>query len=145
MAKVFVVTNGQYSNYRIVGVFSSRDKASELCPAAAGEETSAVIEEWELDQLDEKGFLQAVYWTEIGAKTGTIDSESTGIYSPPAEFKPHRWSEVRLYKLEGYPDKIYAHSVVSQEHARKLAIEAHQKYIRGEAFESEEPEEISSD
>ncbi len=127
--KVFVVTEGQYSGYHIVGVFSSREKAAERCPAAASEIGSASIEEWELDTVDDEGFLQAVYGCDIDIATGRI--ETYGIPEPQepcdVQFHPKDWSEV--YENEHYK-RIQARSVISYEHAMKLATEGRQNFLR---------------
>lgn len=121
--KVFVVTHGEYSDYCIVGVFSTKDKAAEACPAAAAEIGSARIEEWGLDTADE-ALLQQVFQAKITIDTGAIISETP---YERAECRQRDWSTSFVHPEY---NSITAYSVVSQEHALKVAIEARQAALR---------------
>ncbi len=127
--KVFVVTDGAYSGYHIVGIFSSREKANEKCPAAASEIKYASIEEWELDTVDDEGFLQAVYGCDIDIDTGRVETYGIPEHEKACatEFHPKYWSET--YE-NPYYKRIQARSVISYEHALKLATEGRQNYLR---------------
>jgi hypothetical protein len=50
MAKVFVVTSGQYEDYRIVGVFSTEEKAEEFIQTQ--DDNDYDIEEYGIDELE---------------------------------------------------------------------------------------------
>ena len=52
--KVYVLTRGEYSDYHIIGVYSTREKAQEVCDVMCGNGTiydAPQIEEYELDEL----------------------------------------------------------------------------------------------
>ena len=67
MSAVFVVTEGEYDDYRILGVFTHREQAEKYCcptgciakrePWPSGQERSCRIEPWELNQgkTDKRG------------------------------------------------------------------------------------------
>jgi len=49
MAKIYIVTEGDYSDYRIVGVFSSKERADAVL--ASYSNNSGVVEEYDLDSI----------------------------------------------------------------------------------------------
>ena len=52
--KVYVLTQGEYSDYHIVGVYSTKEKAQELCDAMRTNGTlwdEPQVEEYELNEL----------------------------------------------------------------------------------------------
>lgn len=129
--KVFIVTAGAYSDYRIVGVFSSREKAAECCPAAAANIDTADIEEWDMDAIkqdddEEQGLLQQVFFVRLDAD-GNITH-----YSDDVEVRPRDWSDGHTSPLDDKyaPGVSVGYSVISKEHALKVAIEARQKLLR---------------
>ena len=50
--KVYVITEGSYSDYHIVGVTLDRDKAERAAKLVEGAYSCANIEEWETDEVD---------------------------------------------------------------------------------------------
>jgi hypothetical protein len=103
MPKVFVVTRGSYSDYGIVAIFSSREKALEITRAPAGVEDYSdfnEIEEYELDEPRER--LPGCYRVTVEAdgqvstryKAAWIDEQSTEpatIWSDTPEGKNRRF------------------------------------------------------
>ncbi len=116
--KIFVVTEGDYSSYQILGVFSSIEKAREICPAADVDR----IEEYELDSLDDDERFLETFTAWIDAKTGDLTEQSSR-----AELHPPNWSHVDIYNQDSV---IVAESVISAAHALKLAIEHRQALLR---------------
>ena len=54
MSKIFIVTNGTYSDYSIQAVFSDREKAEKyLAELKLINDDNADIEEWDVDTTDE--------------------------------------------------------------------------------------------
>ena len=52
--KVYIVTRGEYSDYHIVGVYSTKEKAQEICDAISTSGTywdEPQVEEYEMDEL----------------------------------------------------------------------------------------------
>jgi hypothetical protein len=82
MAKVFVVTSGQYEDYRIVGVFSTEEKAEEFIQTQ--DDNDYDIEEYGIDELepDEEMHTWAVDITEKG---GTVEWMSAKIANEKAD------------------------------------------------------------
>ena len=64
MTKVYVVTSGEYSDYKIEGVFSNSDKAKEFADFI--EEEPARVEEYELDIPREEWCIYQVYMKQDG-------------------------------------------------------------------------------
>lgn len=129
MGKVFVVTQGDYSDYKIVGVFSSRLKAEEICPAVKDESCGARIEEYELDvNVEAKGeeLLQHVHRVYLVASDGSVPF-NLEYRHPNAEMVPRNYS---LSEKNPYYDLVVGESVESYEHAHKLAVEARQAFLR---------------
>lgn len=52
MAKIFVITKGSYSDYSIVGMFSTKEKAQQALDVLSIYDKNDNIEEYELDELD---------------------------------------------------------------------------------------------
>ena len=69
MTKVFMITQGSYSDYRAVGIFSTKEKAQRVLDALNIYDKNEDIEEYELDELDtlankfERGYK--IYWIEM--------------------------------------------------------------------------------
>ena len=129
---VYVVTQGQYSDYLIEGVFSNRDLADEYVKQAhlegLGERS---IEEWTLDELAGKTYRQW-FWV-------TMDMDGTILEENGTQFwlGSQRESKVHM-NLSG--TTIYAKSTVSMEHARKVAAEKRQSELRSRAIITAKPE-----
>lgn len=127
MDKIFIVTEGAYSDYHIVGVFSSREKAEECSPAAVAGIAHCWIEEWELDAMPDEGYMQQLFTT-------TLDVAGNIIYESGSntELKPRDWSESYVWPKDSplYAGQVRGDSVISQEHARKIAAEARQAFLR---------------
>lgn len=165
MAKVYIVTDGEYSDYHIEKVFSTREAAE------AYTNGFAVIEEWDLD-APEPGKCLRRYWEAYITLREPLPYDYE--YKFPLE---RRWTPGHIemsnyhqnYELAGRtlrsepfnPDDIAPHShthvewvgqslithpptmreplrycaksYVSAEHAKKLAVEAYQRYLRERA------------
>lgn len=126
---VFVVTQGEYSSYHIVAVFSSKEKAEAFALASTDKDSCVDIEKYELDATDEDGFLQPVFWACVEVKTGSLLHS----YQLDAKIKPLRWAQMDAEAIPRGGQGILtvaAHSCISQDHANKLALEARQVYLR---------------
>lgn len=81
--KVYIVTSGYYSDYKIVAVFSEKTAADSFCEfrnknmQKTFEITEYNVEEYPLDAAIEK-FIYYVYVNESGVES--IESESRGRY-----------------------------------------------------------------
>jgi hypothetical protein len=132
MTTIYIVTNGSYSDYHIEAVFST--KAAAEAWLAEAQESSGFsadlpqIEEWPLDER--AGEILRTAWR-CGIR---LDSgEFYGEEPLRALGKPQE----RTATVEEYPPQLPAFggvclviSYVSAEHARKLAVEYRQKWLR---------------
>lgn len=118
---VFVVTQGCYSDYHIEAIFSKFDYAKAFKDNLP-HSSDASIEEWDLDE--KAGFTERVlYNCSMNKKTGEIETEW-----PFKEMASPRARAGNYHDI--YKDTIRTSSFVSQKHARKLAVEARQKWLR---------------
>lgn len=82
--KVYVLIQGAYSDYRVIGVFSSEDKArnalEELKKSYSGLDAPTTIEEYELDDL--------FNYTKHGYKLYTVvmNKEGNALYIKEADY-----------------------------------------------------------
>ena len=128
--KSYIVTQGEYSDYHIVAVFLTRADAERYTDGGAGTEEHGApnIEEWEVGPPDPTKWWQRVYYHCLKPDGNDYHVSM-------------RWEEVeRDYtKVSTVPDQVngaykwyycaQAHSTVSAEHAKKLAVEARQAWI----------------
>ena len=125
---VYIVTAGEYSDYGISSVFSTK----ELAETYANEfnkihpyESPTSVEEWEVDQDVEIRCVKT--WVcRLDLKTGDCYTEHEGV----GLARPGRKGYVVRYGLQGKDADVAATSYESAAHARKLAIEDRQAYLR---------------
>lgn len=111
--KVFIVFEGEYSDRRPVGVFSSEEKAAEL-----GLDD---IEEFELDAITDKRWM-LMYGAVIRLADGEVIRRGRrGPGMTPAGFR----GEAKISH-----ETAWALSVESEDHALKLAVEKRQEWLR---------------
>ena len=128
--KVWIVTEGNYSDYHIVRVFSSKEKAEEFLPALRPHHSPYCEDAWTLEEFEidapVKTFVQFVYRRILDLKSGNSPDGlgANGAYNE----KPRDWSSGQWYR--GWMD-VKGYSVVSQEHADKVAAETRQAALRG--------------
>jgi hypothetical protein len=130
--KVYVLTSGAYSDYRIQAIFSTMENAKEAMHLFNGDEESD-IEEFELDPKIDGINIHEMF--AIGLNTWTIGMLYDGnvVFCRErnrtiADFKEKNiwWSTRKLEKPESiYMEKLMCISVIarSREHAIKIANE----------------------
>lgn len=125
--KVYLVSRGTYSDYEILGVFSTNARAQEYIDnrARADRGGGCGIKTYVLDEgLKER--LYMVWSTSIELSTGALISRGTTALTPR-----QRWG---LPKSETYLDGearvVTARSHKSAAHALKLAVEVRQAWLR---------------
>lgn len=123
---VYVVTEGEYSDYHICGVFSTQEKADAYVAAATTTHSQPRIETFELDTLipPKSG---RVYYAVINNADGSIYRQFE--YVEIIEDGRRSWTE------EWGSNKTLAASTVSADHACKVAVEARQADLRKELDE----------
>lgn len=129
--KVFIVTTGEYSDYHICEVFTTREAAESFLPKAGGIEPE--IEEYEADAVDtfeERDSWNASVDMEDGKITRACKAGKDLVRS-----SDRGASEVYNDDWIGRPVYAMSTSYVSKEHAIKLAVEARQKWLREKGVE----------
>jgi hypothetical protein len=93
--KVYVLTQGEYSDYHIIGVYSTKEKAQEVCDAMQASRTfwdKPQIEDYELDELSPSMGCVCVGYTpehNTARSYGFIfasGTDSINSYTKPPEF-----------------------------------------------------------
>ena len=120
--KVFVVTSGIYSDYSINAIFSTKELAEENCNKFNNDTNSyehRSVEEWDVDF--EKDFdWNFQYQCMINVKTGDFFNEYESR-------KYDSWTD-KPFSVCNSGLRVFSHK--NAEHARKLAMEARQAYLR---------------
>jgi hypothetical protein len=126
--KIFIVTSGEYSDYHIEGVFSTKKLAEEFVATLSRD---ARVEEYALDE--KVGWAYAtVHQVYIDLETGDIASTT---HQYPMLCAPRFAKfEVPTYRVN-WGDNTFrtcgiGKSVVSRDHAIKIAVEGRQKWLR---------------
>jgi len=148
---VYVVTSGEYSDYHIVCVFLDRAAAQKYCEHRnrsvnkGGPYDECEVEEYPLNVAG-KDVLKQRFEARIDIATGDVtDLPSRGYDITPANARTEHdcedyqweyagqvlWGEDTT-DADGTQIAVDVVSYVSQEHARKLAVEARQAHLRSE-------------
>lgn len=121
---VFIVTRGEYSDYTILGVFSSEEKAKKFAVEVKKDWSSDVeIEPWELDERVNET-LQTVFQVKL-SKNGTELLNNNFETLGTQESLQFSGVEERKNDIVIFVGK----SIKSRDHAHKLAVEARQKWL----------------
>src|SRR5579872_4521142 len=161
MNKVYLVTHGDYSDYGVCAVFSTR----ELADKYVNGHNEYNIEEWGLDDNTENA-IRTSYTCAIGLqdspkrknswdktyKAGEIYQQSSFATVANVSLRVPEDQELHdrsfkcltvehlngeeISRREEWRTDFTVQSFVSAEHARKLAVEAYQAYLRVRALES---------
>lgn len=135
---VYVVTEGSYSDYTVMAIFSSEEKAIEYM--GGHPEKFNDIETFELDVEPPRVFGQV--WCVSLNLDGSVQQPlwSNELTDVPKEHRQGERGEGRIYPpINKYRGRVTGTSYVSGEHAMKLAVEQRQKALR------EHPEWFSKD
>ncbi len=127
MNKIYIITKGEYSDYQIVCVFSTEEKAMAyideyMKTGLAGYGDEMIIEEFKVDDtVHAEMVTKKQYEAKIRLRDGELqDEKGQLIFVRPNE---------RGCSYFGI-DYGVGISYISQEHARKLAVEARQDWLR---------------
>lgn len=135
----YVVTQGEYSDYSIIGVFLTREEAEAFTGGYDRDDPCGWygIEEYPIGG-PEGVRIRTVYWCRINLKDGQIPrtGESVQLFD----------SSERATTIRGpnYDWEIIVESAVSKDHAIKVAIEARQKWLREKTPVPEKPLGLSA-
>lgn len=128
---IYAVSIGEYSDYRVKALFSTKDKAEKF--AERYRQDDARVEEYELDPewttLEDQGYHPwRITMTVTGDVLETKDLSSSGISTH--EDIPHYYIDNARMKIRGF---VWARSV---EHAVKITNEKRAQLISLNAWET---------
>lgn len=120
---IYAATSGEYSDYRIEGVFSTKEKADAFALLVSDAND---IEEYVLDQRADD--VEGTIW-------------SVNIYLASGDARVPPWANIKRLRNPRYtlaetqtwgsdPELVHAESAVSEEHVVKVASEFRQKVLR---------------
>ena len=125
MNTIYLVTSGEYSDYSIDGVFSTKNKAERYIKTAQASRLyhdDYRIEKWVLDRaLREKSYKEwhCSIMLETGEMSDVKFNEEFGIPASSTSY-----TDIRAF----------SYSCKSKSHCLKLAVEARQKWMRAQAL-----------
>jgi hypothetical protein len=125
---IFVIEQGEYSDYRVVGVFTTRKNAETVAAwlNRDGQYGGASVAEWPLNPAVteiNKGMRQ---WTVHMHKHGSVERVDAAEYTYSLEGEMHEWEreEAPAYKGKGIPNLLTATVWATDEkHAVKIVNE----------------------
>ena len=124
---MYVVTQGEYSDYRITGIFSTEEKAKNYIANNKSEYSDYNdIEEFKLDEL-ENNKNKTYYISEVKLSDGIvrdIEYNLDQIESVPSNIT----SKTTVNNLKNVKLRVF--SFISQKHANKVCVEKYQLYVR---------------
>ena len=128
--EVWVVTDGFYSDYRIIAIFLTEAEAQDFAGGMGGGD----IEKFPIGAPGEDKFRRT-WKVHLDLETGDLcKGPCWGLTAEREGFEQHPvdWSATYVYKPGGssYPAFVSGASVVSRDHALKIAAEARQAYLR---------------
>ncbi len=121
---IYVVTEGEYSDYHVAGIFSTEEKAQGYIDRNSRSTDRAGIEEWLLDEKQD--WIDRTIWRCVMCRTS---GDITHDWTYAESMSP----QGRSTEVTNNPLCIYAGSSVSLEHCHKLAAERRQHLLRTEA------------
>lgn len=136
--RVYVVTSGSYSDYGIVGIFSTKEKAEEFMGGRPDKFNG--INEYDVDSLPPKKWVTKYrYFLRLNGERheGSVDSTIEEEEDQPVEVSvgERGYGETEKptiydgsYRPSGW-NWFNGFSYVSLEHAKKLAVEQRQKAL----------------
>lgn len=138
MKNVWVVEKGQYSDYRVVGVYSTQENAQKVCELLNAEHgpdayDAASIAEWTLDpaidQLNQGMSMWHVHMLRDGT-TEKVKQRDLDSYDMQGSCSIWRRSTTPLYAGRGIPDVMSATVWATDEkHAVKIVNEKRAQMI----------------
>ena len=136
MKSVWVIEQGSYSDYRVVGVYSSKRNAQLVCDAinTGGHDDEATVAKWPVDQsvLEvSRGYKRFIVTM---LRDGTVEDirgpEAISSYDMSSTLRIWRRTQAPAYKGKGIPDALNGSVLAKDEkHAIKIANEQRTQMI----------------
>lgn len=129
--KIYIVTSGSYSDYSINAVFLDKEQADKYCDHANLINDSASVEVFDEGWPGEAAGMVAkrYYRAVVTVLTGELHSYSHEFYTW-ARPEDKSWCMEFDCSADKIPYNIEVLSYVSEEHAKKVAVEKRQEIIR---------------
>jgi hypothetical protein len=131
--KVYIVTEGDYSDYHIIAVFFTRGEAEGFTNGGEKVESefrSPNIEEWKVGPPDLTKFYQRMWHVSLWPDGSVYNTSVSWDMQPKGYTKVTTVPDVCEWdKKRPWQYCCTADSTVSEEHAMKLAVEARQAWI----------------
>jgi hypothetical protein len=133
---VWVIEQGSYSDYRVVGVFTSKAKAEQIAEALRKSEScydAPEVAEWPLDPAVAELNAGLTMWNVLMLKDGTVErAQATefSAYSMGGEVNLWERTKAPAYARKGIPDAL--HAIVwakDKKHAIKSVNEMRAQWI----------------
>jgi hypothetical protein len=126
---IFVVTSGDYSAYGINAMFTHRADAEEYMKLIDGSD----VEEWTLDEFA-GGKVVTVFQSHIAMSDGKIsEMNPTKVLDSALDHGKTKVNRTSWANQRGTFSQAVSMSVVSQQHANKIVVEARQAWLREQA------------
>ncbi len=127
--KIYAIEQGEYSDYRVVGVYSTKEGADAVCAALNNPDpySDAAVVEWKMDKavdVIKKGYKPFHIWM---MKDGTVErADVTSLDSSNIDEDSYVWrrSQVKYGAQASKPDILNATVIArDQKHAIKIVNE----------------------
>jgi len=138
--QIFVVTAGEYSDYGICHMFTSRKLAEKYIEIKTEcddyHRGNMEIEEWTADSLQESKVIKLYTSDRLIIETGVFDGRWAGENAEVVVCQKGRpysrgYTKIHdMHKLGEYIEVVIGYSTKSSDHAHKLAVEGRQKILR---------------
>lgn len=134
---VWVVEQGEYSDYHVVGVYSSKENAEYVVSALNGDKEDkyyeATVAEWSLDPAVNEmrqGLHPYIVWMQKDGTTERVERWDISGYDLGGNVKIWRRTKAPAYRGKGIPDIINATVWASDDvHAVKIVNEHRTRMI----------------
>lgn len=113
--KIYILTSGGYSDYRVEGVFSTEEKALYAKRLLMADE----IDEWEVDEIPEHPIGLLRYWVRMNADGNQVYSGQDGNFSKP-DWEPGRFDKYVVFHMWA-SDEQHAIKIANE---RRIALKA---------------------
>ena len=131
--KVWVIEQGSYSDYRVVGVFSSRKNAKLVCDSIKDDYSEPTIAEWTLDPVVKELNAGLTVWLGEMLRDGTVERcvpWEVSSYEIEGGLDIWRRASVPAYRGKGIQDCLHGKVWAKDEkHAIKIFNEKRTELI----------------
>lgn len=135
MKSIYVVEQGSYSDYSVVGVFSSKDNATRIAAAIneGSDYDEATVEEWPIDPAIKElnqGKKQFYICMDIDGEVEIINEQNLATYGLTTNLTVWKRTEAAAYRHKNISDAV--HGVVwakNEKGAVKIANEKRGMFI----------------